>query len=61
VDCLGFGSSGRPDFYCNDAQQCIEFFVLQLEAWITKTGYDKQGPFSVMSHSMGCYIMTHYA
>jgi pimeloyl-ACP methyl ester carboxylesterase len=62
IDMLGMGCSGRPEYYAYDADSCIEFFMLQLEAWMAATKYDSAAgtPFHIMGHSMGCYFATHY-
>lgn len=63
IDVLGFGCSGRPDFYAFDTKECNDFFILQLQMWMKKTGYDSadKGKFTIIGHSLGCYIGTHYA
>jgi pimeloyl-ACP methyl ester carboxylesterase len=34
VDMLGMGCSGRPNYYAFDVDSSLEFFMLQLEAWL---------------------------
>ena len=62
VDMLGMGCSGRPSYYAFDVDSCLEFFMLQLEAWLEASSYAAPGEkFHIMGHSMGCYFATHYA
>ena len=39
IDLLGMGASGRPPFELSTAQECIDFFVLSIRAWMETVGY----------------------
>ena len=62
VDLLGFGCSGRPKFMAFELEQVIDYFVSQLRSWMDKTRFDEKskGKYTIMAHSMGCYVATHY-
>jgi pimeloyl-ACP methyl ester carboxylesterase len=34
IDLFGLGASGRPSFNINDRQDCLDFFILSIEAWM---------------------------
>lgn len=54
------GASGRPNFKCNSAIDCMEFFTQSIEAWMQKTKY-KEEKFYLMGHSLGAYLSISYA
>lgn len=60
IDILGMGASGRPGYNAYTPQRAIDFFMLQMEAWMKATKYAEQGPFHFLGHSMGCYFASHY-
>lgn len=60
-DILGFGSSGRPEFLCQTTEETAEYFVVCLRKWMDKTGFDKEGPYSIMAHSLGCWAASFFA
>ena len=63
VDMLGFGCSGHPDFKSFEAKKCTEYLVFQLDQWMKATGYDRAelGKFTLIAHSLGCYLSANYA
>lgn len=60
-DLLGFGSSGRPDFLCKTAEDTAAYFITCLRKWMDTTGFDKDGSYSIMAHSLGCWIASLFA
>ena len=60
-DILGFGSSGRPEFICRNIEETKEYFIASVREWVLKTGFDKEGPYSIFGHSLGCWIASVYA
>jgi pimeloyl-ACP methyl ester carboxylesterase len=60
IDLLGQGFSGRPNFTLTNCQDCIDYFLLSLRAWMKTSKYDSE-PFIMSGHSMGGYLSTLYA
>ena len=60
VDMLGQGASGRPDFSIKkSAADCIDYFLLSIEAWMRTTKYrrgGKESEYILLGHSLGGYI-----
>jgi len=61
IDLLGLGSSGRPAFALTEVQDCIDFFTLSFEAWVLRTKFREEGPYTLGGHSFGAYISMNYA
>ena len=60
IDLLGMGCSGRPNFELKTAQQCIDYFILSIEAWVQATKYNEE-PFYILGHSLGGYLSVLYS
>lgn len=60
-DMLGFGSSGRPGFLCTTAEETATYFVTSLRKWMDKTGFDREGSYCIMAHSLGCWVASLFA
>ena len=60
-DLLGFGSSGRPEFLCRTTEETAEYFVVCLRKWMDKTGFESEGPYSIIAHSLGCWVASLFA
>ena len=60
-DLLGFGSSGRPEFLCQTTEETAEYFVVCLRKWMDKTGFENEGTYSIMAHSLGCWVASLFA
>ena len=58
IDLLGMGGSSRPKFTATNHDEALEFFFESLEAWREKVGLKR---FYVAGHSLGAYILGHYA
>lgn len=59
-DLLGQAGSGRPPFLAKNAPECIDFFQMSLDAWVTATNYDSE-KFYILGHNFGGYIAAEYA
>ena len=57
-DMLGMGLSSRPEFFIDNPDECIAFFVESMEKWRQKLGLTK---FHLVGHSMGGYVSSFYA
>ncbi len=61
VDWLGMGSSGRPDYRCDDVDKAEAFFLESFRIWKEKVGIDKNAKYYLAGHSLGGYLSTVYA
>lgn len=59
-DILGMGSSSRPEFNHENAEEANEYFVGWMEKWRQKMGILEE-KFILCAHSFGGYISGHYA
>ena len=57
---LGLGSSGRPPFALENSQDCIDYYLYSIEAWMKTVNY-KSEEFFLMGHSLGGYISIMYS
>jgi pimeloyl-ACP methyl ester carboxylesterase len=60
LDLLGMGFSGRPVFSLETAQDCINYFVLSIEAWMRETKYKEKGEYILLGHSLGGYLAINF-
>jgi cardiolipin-specific phospholipase len=60
IDLLGMGASGKPTFNLETSQECIDYFVESIEAWMKISGYRNE-EYTLLGHSFGGYMATHYA
>lgn len=60
-DIIGFGSSGRPEFLCKNFDEAKEYLIVSLHNWMQKTGFEAKGPYTIMGHSLGCWIAANFA
>ena len=61
IDLLGMGASGRPQtFLPSNCEECYEYFLLSIKAWMEETGYD-QDHYHLLGHSLGGHLATLYS
>ena len=59
IDIIGMGSSSRPKFTAETAEEADKFFIDFLEKWRIAMG--ELTDFILAGHSFGGYICGHYA
>jgi cardiolipin-specific phospholipase len=52
---LGLGCSGRPPFDLKNSQDCIDYYLYSIEAWMKTVNY-KSEEYILMGHSLGGYL-----
>ena len=61
LDLFGMAGSGRPSFSLQTAEECIAFFTLSIDAWMSATEYKTNDDYYLLGHSLGGYISMWYA
>ena len=61
IDLLGQGGSGRPAFNLTTAEQCIDYFIFSIEAWLQATNFRDEGSYMLLGHSLGGYVAANFA
>ena len=61
IDLLGQGASGRPAFDLSSPHQCIDYFVLSIEAWMKASNYRVDDEYILLGHGLGGYVAAQYA
>jgi cardiolipin-specific phospholipase len=61
IDLLGMGASGRPQtFLPENCEECLDYFLLSMRAWMEQTNYDDEEYF-LLGHSLGGHLSILYA
>ena len=55
------GCSGRPEFELTNPLDCIDYYVLSIEAWMRTTNYNLDEKFYLLGYKFGAYISIFYA